>query len=84
MLINEIDFKRYKYYYNGWIARKDRQTNKSELFYKGKWTSWEFGTDLDLMANFGDTDLVELSDNDRNKKLLLEKMKTKIENSRTI
>ena len=80
----KIDFKKYKYFYNGWIARKDKTTNKTELFYQGKWTPWEFGMDLDVSAHFGDTDIAELGDNDRDKELLRESIKRKIEGGKTI
>ncbi len=79
-----IDFRRYKYFYNGWIARKDRQTNQSELFYQGKWTPWQFGTDLDLLAHFGDTDVSELSDCERDRMLLQKEMNKKANEGKTI
>lgn len=81
--MEEIDFKKYKYFYNGWIARKDKTTNKTELFYKGTWTPWVFGHDLEWYVNFED-DMVELSDNDRDKKLLRESIRQKIKERRTI
>ena len=82
--MEEIDFKKNKYFYNGWIARKDKTTNKTELFYKGEWTPCEFGQDLELRAHFGDNDMVELGDNDRDKKLLRESIRQKIKERRTI
>lgn len=82
-MVKKIDFKKYKYYYNGWIARKDRETGKTELFYNGEWTPWKFGMDLDAKTRF-DTDLEELNDNAKDRKLLIEEMKFKIEQHRTI
>ncbi len=85
-MTNNIDFKKYKYYYNGWIVRVNKETSEAEMFMNGNWVSCKPGTakNLDLQAHFGDTDVSELSDCNRDRTLLLEKMKFKIENGKTI
>lgn len=59
-MATNIDFQKYKYYYNGWIARKDRKTGKTEMFVNGSWTDCSFPYDIDLMAHVGDEDALEL------------------------
>jgi hypothetical protein len=82
-----VDFSKYKYYYNGWIARTNKETNETEMLLNGKWVLCKPGTAnrLDLQAHFGDEDLVELSPNsERDRRLLEEEMEKKIRLGKTI
>jgi hypothetical protein len=55
-----IDFEKYKYYFNGWIARTNKQTNKTEKLIKGKWVVYNFTRDIDTMAHVGNEDVMEI------------------------
>lgn len=85
-MTDSVDFKKYKYYYNGWVARVNKETGKTEMFLKGVWVLCKPETvkTLDLQAHFGDSDVSELSDSNRDKKLLLKIMKLKNENGKVI
>lgn len=85
-MTDNIDFKKYKYYYNGWIARVNKKTGEAEMFMNGNWVSCkpETAKRLDLQAHFGDTDVSELSDCNRDKSLLLEAIKSKVRNRSNI
>lgn len=62
-VIMKANFKKYKYYYNGWIARMDKKTGKSELFVKGEWKPTEFVHGLDLLAGASNSDVMQLDVN---------------------
>ncbi|MCL1892429.1 MAG: hypothetical protein FWF97_04055 [Alphaproteobacteria bacterium] len=70
-----VDFKKYQYYFNGWIARKNKKTNKTEMFKDGQWIECKFKRDIDLMAHVGDEDVMEIGS--PNKQFLQEQLNGK-------
>lgn len=60
LMRKEIDFDKYQYFFNGWIARKSKRDGKTEIFRDGQWVACKFKTDINLMAHVGDADVVEL------------------------
>lgn len=79
-MTKDVDFDKYQYFYNGWVARKDKKTNKTEKFIKGKWTLFNFARDISITAHVGDEDIMELyEDSEQFLQEELERLKLKSE-----
>lgn len=72
----KVDFKKYDYFFNGWIARKNKTSGKTEMFVNGQWTATTFPRGLENMASIGDEDIVKLDE--RYSMFLQEQIKAKI------
>ena len=77
-----VDFQKYDYYYNGWIARRDKKTGRSELFINGKWQITRFAHDLNFMSDVGFTDIIKLDANAY--KFLQEQLARKTKDGKTL
>jgi hypothetical protein len=81
-MTQNMDFEKYQYFFNGWVARKDKETGETERFIDGKWVIYEFSRDIQLMAHVGDEDVIELDSSDASfleKQLKLIKAKGTVE-----
>ena len=61
---HDVDFKKYKYFFDGFIIRMDKKTKKTEMFVKGKFVDTIFKTDITEKAKSGFDDMVEIKDAD--------------------
>lgn len=78
----KVNFQKYDYFYNGWIARRDKKTGQSELFVNGKWQPTRFAHDLNAMSDTGITDVIKLDVNASN--FLQEQLARKIQDGKTL
>lgn len=76
------DFKKYDYFYNGWVARLNKKNGKSELFVNGTWKPAKFANGLNLLAGAGSSDVVKLDAT--SSKFLQELLDKKIKDSNTL
>jgi hypothetical protein len=75
-MAQDVDFKNYQYFFNGWIARKNKKTNKTEMFRGGKWIECTFKRDINTMAHVGDEDVMEIDSSEQ--KFLQEQLNKKL------
>ncbi len=77
-MAEKIDFKKYKYFYDGSIIRVNRETQKTEMLYNGKFIEISPKKSYEDMAKDPHTDATEITEGAKINMELLKRELTKV------